>query len=430
MFVKIDWENIKKNTIDVDLKDVREDKFIVVDINRTHTNTYLICSCDNSFKLSVLSQGAFTDKIFRTFDERANHILDICREYNIKVIVLDARGLGVGLYDSLKVILPSDIKIVDTFEMMKLKNEEQARIVSILNNDIYNIKFNKSTIQTVKDLESLEMNQHNSRTFFTNKTSSINCLIKSVAYVEMIKKNKNKVKETFAGSLSECVSFINKDIEGIKNNIIKALDEGNASAHDRWLKNLREALSVKKEYDWQLMYSVCETDGHKEIAIWEQDSECNIRGKITWKVKDDASILHEQHCKSDNYKYECDMKKRKLEDFESDFYDMLESDSKFLLDTSLYPRGCGKTTELKVLLKLNDTVVILVPSANIQGYKNIINGNEFNNRCIVVNSLDNLRGLRLHDKNVVCEEGFSIYEILKMRDMGINIQCALVNGVE
>ena len=237
-------------------------------------------------------------------------------------------------------------------------------------------------------------------------------------------------KETVKGSLSECVSFINKDIEGIKNNIIKALDEGNASAHDRWLKNLREALSVKKEYDWQLMYSVYETDGHKEIAIWEQDSECNIRGKITWKVKDDASILHEQHCKSDNYKYECDMKKRKLEDFESDFYDMLESDSKFLLDTSLYPRGCGKTTELKVLLKLNDTVVILVPSANIQGYKNIINGNEFNNRCIVVNSLDNLRGLRLHDKNVVCEEGFSIYEILKMRDMGINIQCALVNGVE
>ena len=78
--MKVDWKKVEKNTIDVDLNDVREDKFIVVDINRTHTNTYLICSCDNSFKLSVLSQGAFTDKIFRTFDERANHILDIFRK--------------------------------------------------------------------------------------------------------------------------------------------------------------------------------------------------------------------------------------------------------------------------------------------------------------------------------------------------------------
>ena len=420
--MKINWENIKKNTIDVDLKDVREDKFIVVDINRTHTNTYLICSCDNSFKLSVLSQGAFTDKIFRTFDERANHILDICREYNIKVIVLDACGLGVGLCNSLKVILPSDIKIVDTFEMMKLKNEEQARIVSILNNDIYDIKFNKSTIQTVKDLESLEMNQHNSRTFFTNKTSIINCLIKSVAYVEMIKKNKNKVKKTFVGSLSECVSFINQDIEGIKKNIIKSMEEDNVSAHNRWLQALREALSVKKEYDWKLMYSVYETDGHKEIAIWEQDSECNIRGKITWRIND-GNI-------DDNPYYECDLKKKGLNDFENDFENILNSKTKFLIDTSIYPRACGKTTSLKSKMLNDKNIILLVPSINKCPYINELNDRGLKNQYLVINDVEDLRGLNLFGKTIICEEGFSVYDIFKLINMGLNIQCALVNGVE
>lgn len=419
--MKINWENIKKNTIDVDLKDVREDKFIVVDINRTHTNTYLICSCDNSFKLSVLSQGAFTDKIFRTFDERANHILDICREYNIKVIVLDTCGLGVGLCNSLKVILPSDIKIVDTFKMMKLKNEEQARIVSILNNDIYDIKFNKSTIQTVKDLESLEMNQHNSRTFFTNKTSIINCLIKSVAYVEMIKKNKNKVKETFTGSLSECVSFINQDIEGIKKNIIKSMEEDNVSAHNRWLQALREALSVKKEYDWKLMYSVYETDGHKEIAIWEQDSECNIRGKITWRIND-GNI-------NDNLYYECDLKKKGLNDFENDFENILNSKTKFLIDTSIYPRGCGKTTLLKSKMLNDKNIILLVPSINKCPYVNKLNDSGLKNQYLVINDVEDLRGCNLLGKTIICEDGFSVYDIFKLINMGLNIQCALVNGI-
>lgn len=232
-------------------------------------------------------------------------------------------------------------------------------------------------------------------------------------------------KETVKGSLSECVSFINKDIEGIKNNIIKALDEGNASAHDRWLKNLREALSVKKEYDWQLMYSEYETDNHKEVSIWEQDSECNIRNHKTWKIVDEEI---------EDAKQEYDIKKRKGKDFESDFYGVLHDDSKFLLDVSLYPRGCGKTKTLKNVAKIRyNNVIVLIPSTQILSYENELNNKNTNTKIISVSKdLDSFRGISFSkDAILVCEEGFSINEILDMKyKHGINIQCALVNGVE
>ena len=56
------------------------------------------------------------------------------------------------------------------------------------------------------------------------------------------------------------------------------------------LRLLKDTLSLIKEYDWKLMYSEYKTlqipneDCHKEIAIWEQNSEGNIRNHIVWEV--------------------------------------------------------------------------------------------------------------------------------------------------
>jgi len=60
------------------------------------------------------------------------------------------------------------------------------------------------------------------------------------------------------------------------------------------LKSLRETLDLIKKYDWQLMYSEYDIeyksclDGKdkisREIAVWEQNHEGNIRNHNKWKI--------------------------------------------------------------------------------------------------------------------------------------------------
>lgn len=56
------------------------------------------------------------------------------------------------------------------------------------------------------------------------------------------------------------------------------------------LRLLKDTLNLIKEYDWKLMYSEYEArqnpneDFHKEVTVWEQNSEGNIRNHKVWKV--------------------------------------------------------------------------------------------------------------------------------------------------
>lgn len=52
---------------------------------------------------------------------------------------------------------------------------------------------------------------------------------------------------------------------------------------------LKDTLSLIKEYDWKLMYSEYETDGHKEVAVWEQNYDGRIRNHKTW-------VVHKEYC--------------------------------------------------------------------------------------------------------------------------------------
>ena len=88
-------------------------------------------------------------------------------------------------------------------------------------------------------------------------------------------------------NLTDCISFINEDIKGIKDNLSKALDRGDVSAHNRWLQALRDALMLKKEYDWNMKYS---TD-NRQISVWEEDSENNIRNKRTWDITRETKLF-------------------------------------------------------------------------------------------------------------------------------------------
>lgn len=52
------------------------------------------------------------------------------------------------------------------------------------------------------------------------------------------------------------------------------------------LRLLKDTLSLIKEYDWHLEYSEYETDGHNEVAVWEQNHSGEIRNKRKWFVKE------------------------------------------------------------------------------------------------------------------------------------------------
>lgn len=51
------------------------------------------------------------------------------------------------------------------------------------------------------------------------------------------------------------------------------------------LRLLKDTLSLIRDYDWELKYSEYETDGHKEVAIWEQNHCGDIRNYKRWIVK-------------------------------------------------------------------------------------------------------------------------------------------------
>ena len=51
------------------------------------------------------------------------------------------------------------------------------------------------------------------------------------------------------------------------------------------LRLLKDTLSLIRDYDWELKYSEYETDGHKEVAVWEQNHCGDIRNHKRWIVE-------------------------------------------------------------------------------------------------------------------------------------------------
>ncbi|WP_099467752.1 hypothetical protein [Konateibacter massiliensis] len=88
--------------------------------------------------------------------------------------------------------------------------------------------------------------------------------------------NQNIFKETVETLISDAKS-LQKKFTALqeKNDFRGALDT---------MRLLKDTLSLIKEYDWKLMYSEYETDGHKEIAVWEQNHCGEIKRHKKWRV--------------------------------------------------------------------------------------------------------------------------------------------------
>ena len=89
----------------------------------------------------------------------------------------------------------------------------------------------------------------------------------------------------------DCKTLIDKKIPKALDN---AVDDRGVGTYRNLTKALAENIKLIEEYDWKLMYSEYTTtttdangDTKKQISIWEQNSDGEIRNHKFWNVEDD-----------------------------------------------------------------------------------------------------------------------------------------------
>lgn len=83
-------------------------------------------------------------------------------------------------------------------------------------------------------------------------------------------------------SFEQIVSDLKTDAEKIGKVLSHASEFGNSADLNRYpaaIKSLKETMSLIRDYDWKLKYSqyTTGTDAHREVAIWEQNGQGEIR---------------------------------------------------------------------------------------------------------------------------------------------------------
>ena len=128
------------------------------------------------------------------------------------------------------------------------------------------------------------------------------------------------------------------------------------------LRLLKDTLSFIKEYDWHLEYSEYETDGHNEVAVWEQNHSCEIRNYKKWTIGNttiyidygtDVTVVY-----ANRRKYHFDLKKDK-----EAFINMVD----YYLDrgnTTIYVDDNGLGKYVCDLLDSHDIIYHLIRNMN------------------------------------------------------------------
>lgn len=97
--------------------------------------------------------------------------------------------------------------------------------------------------------------------------------------------NDEKEMKDFYG---EIVESLKREATGLKNKLTKCSENNDFNMYVQLVKALRETLLLIKQYEWQLMYSEYEsgykTDSTKQVAVWEQNCDGEIRKHKVWTV--------------------------------------------------------------------------------------------------------------------------------------------------
>lgn len=140
-------------------------------------------------------------------------------------------------------------------------------------------------------------------------------------------KNKNVFEET--------VNTLTNDAMSLQQKFHKLQESGDIRASIDCLRLLKDTLSLIKEYDWHLEYSEYKTDGHREVAVWEQNHSGEIRNHKKWDVSSKKNGMKN--------KWE-DLLRVFIENKQSMLYEL-----SYDKDAEKEHRGTGKSTAIEKL---------------------------------------------------------------------------------
>ena len=84
----------------------------------------------------------------------------------------------------------------------------------------------------------------------------------------------------------DLVMFLEKDCEKLQRKMESALESNDIGTYKNLMRALADANDLIRKNEWKLMYTKYLTDGHREVAIWEQNHNGDIRNHKVWEVVD------------------------------------------------------------------------------------------------------------------------------------------------
>lgn len=90
----------------------------------------------------------------------------------------------------------------------------------------------------------------------------------------------------------ETVTMLIDDARKLQKKLSNFQENNNFSEALSCMRLLKDTLSLIKEYDWELKYSEYETNGHKEIAVWQQNHCNEVKSHKKWIVNEDNGIMY------------------------------------------------------------------------------------------------------------------------------------------
>jgi metal-responsive CopG/Arc/MetJ family transcriptional regulator len=101
----------------------------------------------------------------------------------------------------------------------------------------------------------------------------------------------DKTKETEDNTIyDEIVKIMINEADKLSHTLVRMRDKGDYNLYITIIKSLKEILSLIQHYEWKQCFNETIIDSYtKEISIWEENAQGQIRNKKSWITKQDIS---------------------------------------------------------------------------------------------------------------------------------------------
>lgn len=96
--------------------------------------------------------------------------------------------------------------------------------------------------------------------------------------------------------ITTAIHNLKQEITSLNESIIAARNRGNIGTYKNLIQAYERVMTLIERYDWKQMYSEYTTDDQKQIAVWMQNGEGQIKNKKVWNVEDGKNSNKEQIC--------------------------------------------------------------------------------------------------------------------------------------